>query len=165
MSTLSASLARTATAVQDQPSSTLGTRADLMLCMVVSSDRYRMRLFDRAAEDQGWETVLAVDPEEAMQIATRERLRLAIVDLQSATPTTDAAYRRFVEWLLRKQQPLVVVCGKEDDPGVEIWSRQLGVWTFLPGVDEQTDLALVYGEARSVSEKLPDRVGREPSLS
>ena len=165
MSSLSASLPRTATAVQDQPSSTRGTRAELMLCMVVSSDHYRTRLFDRAAEDQGWETVLAVDPEEAMRIATRERLRLAIVDLQSATPSTDAAYRRFVEWLSRKRQPLVVVCGKEDDTTGEIWSRQLGVWMYLPGVDEQTDVALVCGEARNVSEKLHGPVGREPSLA
>ncbi|MEX2171911.1 MAG: hypothetical protein WD851_21500 [Pirellulales bacterium] len=165
MSSMSASLARTAMAVQDHATLVRSTRADLMLCMVVSSDHYRTRLFDRAAEEQGWDTILIVDPEEAVQIATRERLRLAIVDLQSATPSTGAAYRRFVEWLSKKRQSLVIVCGNEDDPTGEIWSRQLGVWMYLPGVDDQTDIALVCGEARNVSEKLLGPVARTSGIS
>src|SRR5690606_30175876 len=154
MSLMSASLAPAASAVQEPPSRSRATRADLMQCIILSSDYYRTRLFDRAAEDQGWDTILAVDAEGAMQVAARERLRLAIVDLQSTSPNTNAAYRRFVDWLSNKRQSLVVVCGKEDDPTGEIWSRQLGVWMYLPGVDDQTDIALVCGEARNVSEKL-----------
>lgn len=166
MSSMSASLARTASAVEEHPSRHRATRADLMLCIILSNDHYRTRFFDRAAEEQGWETILAVDVEEAMQIATRERLRLAIVDLQSTTASTDAAYKRFVEWLSRRQQSLVIVCGNEDDPTGEIWSRQLGVWMYLPGIDDQTDIALVCGEARNVSEKLHSPAGtRSGSLN
>jgi hypothetical protein len=36
----------------------------------------------------------------------------------------------------------------------EVWSRQLGVWMYLPGVDSESDLALVYSEARGIVEKL-----------
>lgn len=135
-----------------------------MLCLVVSSDPYRMRLFDRAAEDQGWDTILAADSEEAVQIASRELSKLAIVDFQSVTPATKAGYRRFVEWLSKKQQSLVVVCGDEDDPTGEIWSRQLGVWMYLPGVDDQADMGLICGEARNVSEKLFGRATRGSGL-
>jgi ActR/RegA family two-component response regulator len=165
MSSTSASLARPATVAQSHPQLVRSTRADLMLCLVVSSDPYRMRLFDRAAEDQGWDTILAAESEEAVQIATRERLQLAIVDLQSATPTTGAGYRRFVEWLSKKQQSLVVVCGNEDDSPGEIWSRQLGVWMYLPGVDDQSDIALVCGEARQVLEKMFGRPARSSGVN
>lgn len=165
MSSMSASLARPATAVQDHLSLVRSTRTDLMLCLVVSSDHYRTGLFDRAAEEQGWDTILVVDPEEAVQIVNRERLRLAIVDLQSVSLAIDTAYRRFVEWLSKKQQPLVIVCGNEDDLTGEIWSRQLGVWMYLPGVDDQSDIALVCGEARNVSEKLFGPAHRKTGVS
>jgi ActR/RegA family two-component response regulator len=154
MSSMTARLARPATAVLDRPSVVRGTRADLMLCLIVSDDAHRRRLFDRAAEEQGWDTIVSSNSDEAMQIAIRERLRLAIVDLQSAAPTTEAGYRRFVEWMSKKQQSLAVVCGNEDDVSGEVWARQLGVWMYLPGVDDQTDIALVCGEARGVAEKL-----------
>ncbi len=36
----------------------------------------------------------------------------------------------------------------------EIWSRQLGVWMYLPGVDDESDIAMLCGEARNAVEKL-----------
>jgi hypothetical protein len=154
MSSISASLDRPATAVLDHSPQVRSTRAELMLCLVVSSDVYRMQLFDRAAEEQGWDTILIADADEAVRIAARERVRLAIVDLQSVPPAIEASYRRFAERLAKKQESLVIVCGNEEDATGEIWSRQLGVWMYLPGVDDQTDIGLVCGEARSVSERL-----------
>jgi hypothetical protein len=71
-------------------------------------------------------------------------------------------FRAFVERLAARDGPLVAVCGKPNDALGEVWSRQLGVWMYLPGVDCESDLALVCGEARSIVEKLwgraPERV-------
>jgi len=49
---------------------------------------------------------------------------------------------------------LLAVCGKSDDANGEVWSRQLGVWMYLPGVDCQSDIALLCAEAKHVLEKL-----------
>ena len=48
----------------------------------------------------------------------------------------------------------MAVCGKPDDTLGEVWSRQLGVWMYLPGVDSQSDIALLCGEARNILTKL-----------
>jgi hypothetical protein len=46
------------------------------------------------------------------------------------------------------------VCGNPNDTLGEVWSRQLGVWMYLPGIDSESDVALVCSEARSIVEKL-----------
>ena len=47
-----------------------------------------------------------------------------------------------MQQLAARQGPLLAVCGKPDDTTGEVWSRQLGVWMYLPGVDGQSDIAL-----------------------
>ena len=51
---------------------------------------------------------------------------------------------------------LLAVCGKPDDTTGEVWSRQLGVWMYLPGVDGRSDIALLCGEARNILKKMGD---------
>jgi hypothetical protein len=48
----------------------------------------------------------------------------------------------------------LAVCGNPDDAMGEVWSRQLGVWMYLPGVDGHSDIALLCSEARNILEKL-----------
>jgi hypothetical protein len=74
--------------------------------------------------------------------------------LQSAPPPQERLLRRLVEQLAARSGPLLAVCGKPDDTLGEVWSRQLGVWMYLPGVDSQSDIALLCSEARSVLTKL-----------
>ncbi len=87
-------------------------------------------------------------------------MHLALVDLQTATAGQEEKLLRvLVEQLAARNGPLLAVCGKPDDTMGEVWSRQLGVWMYLPGVDSQTDIALLCGEARNILQKLGTHVG------
>jgi hypothetical protein len=82
------------------------------------------------------------------------------VDLQSAPATQEATLRRLVEQLAARSGPLLAVCGKPDDTTGEVWSRQLGVWMYLPGIDSQSDIALLCSEARNVLRKLENHAAQ-----
>jgi ActR/RegA family two-component response regulator len=125
-------------------------------CLVVSPSRQRAKWLERAAGEQGWETIIASDAEDAAREAVRNRIQLAVVDLQSVGTPDEGLYRELVEQLATGMTdgPLLIVCGAEEDAMGEIWSRQLGVWMYLPGVDDQSDVAMLCGEARNVVEKL-----------
>jgi hypothetical protein len=80
--------------------------------------------------------------------------RLEEVVRQYAAPGQERLLRKLVEQLAARNGPLLAVCGKPDDTLGEVWSRQLGVWMYLPGVDSQSDIALLCGEARNILTKL-----------
>ena len=86
----------------------------------------------------------------------RQRVDLALVDLQSATTEQEVRLKQLVQQLASRKGPLLAVCGKPDDTTGEVWSRQLGVWMYLPGVDNHSDIALLCGEARNILKKLSD---------
>jgi hypothetical protein len=125
-------------------------------CMVVSSSEERGRFFQDAAVAQGWETITVSDVDTAAQKAVKNRIGLAVVDLEGVDSSSQVPYRELVQEMIDSADgiPLLVVCGPEEDPTGEIWSRQLGVWMYLPGVDDQSDVAMLCGEARNVVEKL-----------
>ena len=125
-------------------------------CMVVSSSEERGRFFQDAAVAQGWETITVSDVATAAQKAVKNRIGLAVVDLEGVDSSSQVPYRELVQEMIDSADgsPLLVVCGPEEDPTGEIWSRQLGVWMYLPGVDDQSDVAMLCGEARNVVEKL-----------
>lgn len=131
-------------------------RTALHQCLVVSPSKQRSKLLERAAGEQGWETILAGDAEDAAREAVRNRIQLAVIDLESVGSPEQGVYRDLVEQLATSMPdgPLLIVCGHEDDAMGEIWSRQLGVWMYLPGVDDHSDIAMLCGEARNVVEKL-----------
>jgi len=79
---------------------------------------------------------------------------LALVDLQSAAREDEDKFRNLVQQLASRGGPLLAVCGKPDDTTGEVWSRQLGIWMYLPGIDSQSDIALLCGEARNILKKL-----------
>jgi hypothetical protein len=124
------------------------------MCLIVSASPHRSQLLVRAAHQEHWATIVCRGAEEAARQAVRNRIQLALVDMQAVPPTQERAYRAFVEQLSARDGPLVAVCGKPNDTMGEVWSRQLGVWMYLPGVDSESDLALVCSEARSIVEKL-----------
>lgn len=125
-------------------------------CMVVSPNKHRATFFQEAAVAQGWDTFLAADVEFAAQKAVKNRIGLIVVDMESVKSSDQEPYRQFVQQVIDDADgiPLLVLCGTEEDPTGEIWSRQLGVWMYLPGVDDQSDVAMLCGEARNVVEKL-----------
>jgi ActR/RegA family two-component response regulator len=143
-------------AVEGRKVASVAPRTALQQCLVVSPSRQRAKLLERAAGEQGWETIVAGDAEDAAREAVRNRIQLAVIDLQSVGSPDAAMYRDLVEQLSTESAdgPLLIVCGDEEDAMGEIWSRQLGVWMYLPGVDDHSDIAMLCGEARNVVEKL-----------
>jgi hypothetical protein len=104
------------------------------------------------------------DASDAMHLATRYRVRLAMVDLQSVPVSEQRAFRALVKRLATTDGPLLVVCGNENDTKGEIWSRKLGVWMYLPGVSDESNLALLCAQARSVVEKFDKQLVRTPQV-
>ena len=145
-----------ATLVSPGPSATTGRRAAVALhtCLVVSVSPRRAQLLVRAAHEEQWATIVCKTADDALRQSVRQRVDLALVDLQSAPPPEERLLRVLVEQLAARHGPLLAVCGKPDDTMGEVWSRQLGVWMYLPGVNSQSDIALLCGEARNILEKL-----------
>ena len=136
--------------------------AALRMCLVVSASPLRSQILVRAAHEEHWATIVCRGAEEAARQAVRNRIQLALVDMQAVPLGEERAFRMLVEQLAYRDGPLVAVCGKPNDNLGEVWSRQLGVWMYLPGVDTESDLALVCSEARSIVEKLSGQP-REPA--
>jgi hypothetical protein len=136
--------------------------AALRMCLVVSASPLRSQILVRAAHEEHWATIVCRGAEEAARQAVRNRIQLALVDMQAVPLGEERAFRMLVEQLASRDGPLVAVCGNPNDNLGEVWSRQLGVWMYLPGVDTESDLALVCSEARSIVEKLFGQ-SREPA--
>jgi hypothetical protein len=122
--------------------------------LVVTASVQRSQLWVRAAQREHWATIVCRTAEEAARQAVRNRVHLALVDLQSAPPGVEQAFRRFVEQLASRDRPLIAVCGNPNDSLGEVWSRQLGVWMYLPGIDNHSDIALLCSEARGIVERM-----------
>lgn len=130
--------------------------AALQTCLVVSTSARRAQLLVRGAHEDHWATIVCNSADDALRQTVRQRVQLALVDLQAAPPAHVRALKQLVEQLAARRM-LLAVCGNPDDPTGEVWSRQLGVWMYLPGVDSQSDIALLCAEARHVLEKLGGR--------
>jgi hypothetical protein len=126
----------------------------LQTCLVVSASARRAQLWARAAHEEQWATIVCSTADDALRQWVRQRVELALVDLQSATVAQEYPLRALVERLAARDGPLLAVFGKPDDTGGEVWSRQLGVWMYLPGVDSQCDISLLCAEARNILKKL-----------
>ena len=129
----------------------------LHTCLVVSTSAPRAQLWVRAAHEEQWATIVCMTAEDANRQAVRNRIDLGLIDLQSASAESESRLRGLVRQLAARDGPLLAVCGKPGDTTSEVWSRQLGVWMYLPGVDSHSDIALLCGEARNILEKLGDR--------
>ena len=145
-----------ATLVSPDSRATISRRAPVALqtCLVVSASARRAQLWVRAAHEEHWATIVCSTADDALRQSVRQRIALALIDLQSAPREQETKFRTMVEQLASRDGPLVAVCGRPDDTTGEVWSRQLGVWMYLPGVDSQSDIALLCGEARNILQKL-----------
>ena len=148
-----------ATLAAPDATATVGRRAPAALytCLIVSISPRQAQLLVRGAHEEQWATIVCNSADDAIRQTVWHRVHLALVDLQTAGGGQELSLRDLVEQLARRQGPLVAVCGKPDDTSGEVWSRQLGIWMYLPGVDGQSDIALLCGEARNILEKLAAR--------
>lgn len=130
--------------------------AALHTCLVVSNAPRRAQMWVRAAHEEHWATIVCTSGDDAVRQSIRQRVDLAIVDLQSAETEQEIRLKTLVQQLASRKGPLLAVCGKPEDLSAEVWSRQLGVWMYLPGIDSQSDIALLCCEARNILKKLGD---------
>ena len=79
---------------------------------------------------------------------------LALVDLDQVSDHERQELRSAIEVLSSQSGLLIVLCGQENQPQEEIWARQLGVWLYLPGVKDGTELSVLCSEARPLAERL-----------
>jgi hypothetical protein len=157
----------TATAADRSATIVRAAPPTVMRCLLVSECRRHLQYITQTADREGWLAVSHHLVAEAIREAVRTRFHLAFVDLQSvAGAASEAAYEQLAADLARGHVPLIVISGSEGDPLTEIKARQLGVWLYLPGFDEETRLEIVFREARAATEKMAPQdelLGEPPS--
>ena len=126
----------------------------LNTCLVVSASARRAQVWVRAAQEEQWTTIVCTTADDALRQAVRHRIELGLIDLQSAPSECEARLKTLVQQLAARDGLLLAVCGRPDDTLGEVWSRQLGVWMYLPGIDNESDIALLCSEARNILKKL-----------
>jgi hypothetical protein len=129
------------------------TASALWSCLVLSPSDERLREFARSAEEAEWYVLAATRAAEAAVLATRTSFRLAIFDFAGSVNGSEQSEVQALVERLPNVETLSVVCGG-DDPALESWARQAGVWLFAPEVEHPSDLVGVWDEARRVALKL-----------
>ena len=138
-----------------QSSAPVKTQTTSYQCLIVSASQSRREMLLEAATQGGWDTVVCSDSAQARSEITRTGFRLAIVDLEGFSGPTVDDFRAVCQQLISDgEQVLTAICGHEGDVKEEIWARQLGVWLYLPGVNEGDDLASLCGEARTIVKQI-----------
>ena len=123
----------------------------LLQCLIVSRDIERQEMLACGAADNGWETIVCGDAESALAHYRRNFVQLAVVDLQS---DYEGDLAELLEQFSSANGLLTIVCGSDCDMEEEIWVRQLGVWLYLPGVTDRTNVSMLCGEAKHVVERM-----------
>ena len=127
----------------------------VMRCLLVSSSEDHVDVIKQAAVSEGWQAIRHRLVDQALRAAVCMPFQLAFVDTQSvAADPLKEAYERLAMDLGQSHVPLIVISGDAGDPLGEIRARQLGVWLYLPGFDGETELDVVFREARAAHEKL-----------
>jgi hypothetical protein len=154
MSEVQSSFSTTLASSNLSPATVQNGATMLRTCLVVSGSAPRAVLFSEAAHQEHWRTIVCGNAEDAARNAVRHRIQLALVDLESAAASEHVTFCRLVEQLAGRGGPLLMVCGRPNDEAGEVWSRRLGVWMYLPGINDRSNIGLLYGQARRVVEKL-----------
>ncbi len=125
-------------------------KAKDLACLVVSHRDSRNQLLHGSASTAGWQCTEIADPLEARKQVIRRRLPLVVIDLESETGSGTTELKDLAEKLSRDRGVMLIVCGNEGNAMEEIWARQLGVWLYLPGVTEDSDLSSLFEEAGTI---------------
>lgn len=124
-------------------------------CLIVTADALHADALRHTASEEGWAVETCATTADAMRIAFRLELHLAVVDLQSVSgDDRRAEFEQLASDLARNHVPLLVINGDPHDPLGEFAARQLGVWVYLAGLGEDSGLESLFREARGVTEKL-----------
>ena len=137
-------------------------------CLVVASDLSRRLLLSQAARRVGWQAIEAADAAGGLTCAARSIVDLAIVDLSVAQPDDNEEQHllNLVERLADHRRRLVMVCGNHQRPREEVWARQLGVWIYVPGLDDSAyedgaDVVAICSHAAEIVDRWLDEESEE----
>ena len=120
----------------------------LLRCIIISWCDERTDLFRTAAEREKWEAVTCNDLGQFMRNIFRFKYPLTIVDLPSVFSAEHNEVREATVRSRAVSDSLLVVSVLDSTEEVEIWARQLGAWTHLPGETNLSGLELIFREAR-----------------
>ncbi len=125
----------------------------VLRCLVVSASQTRRNMLYNAASTAGWDTLVCAETQLAMVEFQRRVCQFALVDLDLRGQTPEG-FRALVQTVAAdSSRILVAVCGHEADPAEEVWVRQLGIWLYLPGVTNSSEISLLCEQALLVVEK------------
>lgn len=126
----------------------------LLQCLVVSEEANRRETFSLAASQGGWKSVPCSDVPAAEDCFRRMFLQLAVIDLQRSQQVPLEHLEKLIENMARTGNTLLVVCGDEGNLEQEVWARQAGVWMFIPGVEDGSELKTLLSEAHCLTQQM-----------
>lgn len=150
-------------AARFEPSLVRNAQLGRWSCLIVSPRTEHQSQFSQAASAHGWETFATSDPHEALTHMCRNSIKFAVLDFQDVSQFTDSVqlenYRSLAEYIRWLGGVLMVINGPEhdrqvQDSSVELWARQLGAWSYVPGIVPQSNLSDLCEQALQVVEKL-----------
>lgn len=149
-------------AARFEPSLARDAKLGRWSCLVVSPTSEHQSQFSQAAAARGWATFATSDPHEALKFMCRNSIKLAVLDFQDVSQLTSSAqlenYRSLAEYIRWVGGVLMIVNGPENDSqfqdtSTELWARQLGSWSYVPGVLPQSDLSDMCEQAHERKKK------------
>jgi len=128
-------------------------------CLIVSSCHKQREIIGQNAFGAGWITLSCDNASDALVQLCRNQVKLVIVDMQGEA-AANASILKLAEHIMWTGGMLLVTIGDAmtgdatKTQKTESWARQLGVWSYLPGINDHSDLSLVCSQALEVTEKL-----------
>lgn len=120
----------------------------LLRCLVLSWSELRANGLRSAAENEQWRTIVCKDVDQFLRNVFQLNVPLTVIDLPRSDAAGYAKMRKAATNACSVSDSLLVICGTEGEMAEEIWARQLGAWTYLPGASELSGLELIFEEAR-----------------
>lgn len=126
-------------------------------CLIVSGCNKQREVIGQKAFGAGWITLSCENASDALVQLCRNQVKLVVIDIQGNT-AENSPIVKLAEHIMWTGGMLLVTIGDaiQHESGIkqEAWARQLGVWSYLPGINDHSDLSLVCSQALEVTEKL-----------
>jgi DNA-binding NarL/FixJ family response regulator len=129
-------------------------------CMVIGFSDKRRQLLSSAAAATGMTVVESADPKAARVQLLRNPPALVVLDLEDTSGSAPEALKSLAERVSKQRDLLIAMCGNEGNAREEIWARQLGVWLYLPGVVNDSDLSSLLEEGSQVAARRASSANR-----
>ena len=120
----------------------------LLRCLIVSWSDRRMNLLRASAKSEAWDAIACSDSTQFLRNVFQQKIPLTVVDLPPASNAIFMDLRLAAERAKEISDTLLVLSVADGDANVELWARQLGVWSYLPELSRQEGWELVFREAR-----------------